>query len=111
MKDLVQELREASGRTTGACSTLARIAGTKKDCVSIRCSSCMEHTLNALADRIEREYERRPEPDTVEKVALDMVAWFDNVIEACKSAPAWITDEAAAPFRERLEALGVTFDE
>lgn len=107
MKDLVQELREAAGEISGSCSMFARIAGIKANCGSTMCSTCLESTLNALADRIEREYDPKPEPDTVEKVAREMLDYMEK-LEAAAVAP---LDKVVRNCRDRLEALGVKFDD
>lgn len=112
-KNLVQELREiAENKDATNCETWEHFGGwSKLDCKGISCIECRKIALNTIADRIEAEYEPKPEPDTVEKVAKDMVAWMDGIIGATKHTAVWLTDEAADPFRKRLEALGVTFDD
>lgn len=112
-KDLVQELRElAKNEEATNRETWTHFRGLSKiDCMDINCGECRRLALSALADRIEREYDPKPEPDTVEKVAKDMVAWMDDLIDVSKDRAVWVIDEAADPFRKRLEALGVTFDD
>lgn len=115
MKDLVKELRDLAKETdmeSPTCELWEVLAG--KDTIGCfdgrYCVECRALALNALADRIEAEYDPKPEPDTVEKVAKDMVAWMDNLIEAFNNSVVWYTDGAADPFRKRLEALGVKVD-
>jgi hypothetical protein len=111
-KDLVQELREVADKSTKRihCELLAETVGVK--CENYyKCEECAQAMLIALADRIESEYKPRPEPDSIEKVAKDMIAWMDGLVEQSEKSFIWVTKGVADPFRKRLRALGVTFDD
>lgn len=111
-RDLVQELRKVAdkGPRKDQCELLAEAIGVK--CADYyRCEDCGHAMLNALIDRIGSEYEPKPESDSIERVAKDMVAWIDGLIEQSKNSLIWVTEDAVDPFRKRLRALGVTFDD
>ena len=121
MRDLVQELRELAKETDmesfsfPACKLWEALAG--KDVIDCfdgrRCFECRALALNALADRIEREYDPKPEPDTLEKVALDMLDTFVKSAEACEeeNVSIFIDHECPDRYRKRLKALGVKIDD
>lgn len=113
-KDLVQELRElAKDEESPTCSVWAHFAGLGMISCNRRngCGECRGLALNALSDRIEAEYEPKPEPDTVEKVARDMYATFHEVAYIVAEFKGKNFTGIAEGYRKRLEALGVTFDD
>ena len=110
MKDLVQELRELGNEPGGLstlCTGLRRVA-TGEECAGALsgCTKCNIETIKALADRIEAEYDPKPEPDTVEKVAKDMAAYLSK---AMRGEDLYASEMTALV--RRAEALGVTFDD
>ena len=106
MRDLVRELREAARHDTPTtCERLASALGF--DCDECDdCDECVKNALWAMADRIEREYDPKPEPDTVEKVALEAVVRMTSCY-AVGRAP---EKQEVDGFYNRLKALGVTLD-
>ena len=105
-KKLVQDLRELTANTekSGTCM----MAFTGKGCCDFsRCAECVAYAANHLADRIEAEYEPKPELDTVEKVAKDMA----HLLKACQEWNDTPAKYQVERYCERLEALGVTFDD
>ena len=113
-KDLVQELRElaASRQDEAMCQRLRKwVSGWTCEETSLGCAECVAQTLFDIADRIEAEYDPKPEPDTVEKVALDMLAAFYDVAVCLTYFKGKDTDTRVEEYRKRLEDLGVTFDE
>ena len=114
-KNLVQELQELAKKdnlTYSPDCLFRKIANNGKSCAQyVTCAECMSESIISFADRIEAEYDPKPEPDTLEKVALDMVAWMDDIVEASRDNYVWVTDEAVDPFRKRLKVLGVMFDD
>lgn len=116
MKDLVQKLREASEFECAECSlhyVTSDFKSESRRCSEATCAECVADSFNALADRIEREYDPKPEPDTVEKVALDMLDTFVKSAEACEKeyVRIFISHECPDGYRKRLEALGVKVDD
>lgn len=112
-KDLVQELRELADTHTimkAPCAGLLELTY-GKDCLSMTrdCRSCSKLVIDALADRIEAEYDPKPEPDSVEKVALGLLGTLD-AIYAQDMIPASMRDIIGV-YTKRLEVLGVTFDD
>ena len=106
-KNLVQELRELATNVKKHTTCAAAFSG--RSCNDfVTCSECVYHIANLLAYRIEAEYEPKPEPDTVEKVALDMLKDI-IIVENCAQDGAVYVDSDT--FRERLEALGVKVDD
>ena len=59
-----------------------------------------------IADRIEAEYDPKPEPDTVEKVAKDMAAYLSK---AMRGEDLYASEMTALV--RRAEALGVKVDD
>lgn len=105
VKDLVKELREITDENAG-CTCMSTIVG--GSCGDFRnCAECASHVANALADRIEAEYDPKPEPDTLEKVAVDMWNYLEYLYRM-NFVPLKVHVQA---FSERLEDLGVTLDD
>ena len=110
MKDLVQELREVDSRNI--CDLLHEIRG-EFDCGEYYdCKECVMASFNVIADRIEAEYDPKPEPETVEKVALDMLKAFDEAAKRCNGGKrlTYVHPDRPKWYRKRLEALGVKVD-
>lgn len=107
-KNLVQELREAArDRGHSEMCIFSRAAGTVCEEFDT-CEGCQRDSALRLSDRIECEYQPRPKPDSLEKVAKDM----DATLHLLK----WLDEGLFRPglvegYRDRLEALGVTFDD
>lgn len=115
MKNLVKKLREASEFECAECALhYVTYDFRRKDvmCGAADCVDCVADSFNALADRIEREYDPEPEPYTLEKVALDMLDTFVRSAEACEEENVSIIIDHECPdrYRKRLEALGVKVD-
>lgn len=108
MKDLVQKLREASEFECAECA-LHYVAYDDKmeswKCCDISCIDCFADSLNALADRIEAEYDPKPEPDTVEKVARELLKDLELVVD--RENPVYIDQSDIAVYAKRLDHLGV----
>lgn len=108
-KNLVQELREIGSEPGGvnALCTGLRYVATDSKCIGTPsgCHKCAREAINALADRIEAEYDPKPEPDTLENVAKEML----GVIHTMQGGTEPST--ALKHFVDRLKALGVTFDD
>lgn len=116
MKDLVQKLREASEFECAECALHYVTYDYRRDgyrCGNISCLECVADSFNALADRIEREYDPDPDPDTVEKVALVMLKFIEDAARRCDGCKSAIRVHPDRPkwYRERLEALGVKVDD
>lgn len=104
-KNLVKELRGVGvepGGVNALCTGLRYVA-TDSKCIGTPsgCHKCAREVINALADRIEAEYDPKPEPDTLEKVAREML---DRMAIS-------ESEELFRHYADRLEALGVTVDD
>ena len=110
MKDLVQKLREASEFECAECALhYVTYDYRRKDlmCSDISCVDCVADSFNALADRIERECDPEPEPDTVEKVAMEMLEDFEMMADVSQLRAIAVDTDRPKTYRKRLEALGV----
>ena len=111
MKDLVQELRElAEDKRFFSDKKPVCVFPEMFNCECIDytdCSACVADTMKMLADRIEREYDPKPEPDTVEKVALEMLEDFEMMSDVSQLRAIVVDTDRPKTYRKRLEALGV----
>lgn len=102
MKDLVQELRELAAKNDD-CNAIRGVLG--GGCTRTYCNRCASDALIVIANRIECEYDPKPEPDTVEKVAVDMLLFIWRNFDS-----ETMTSDELLSFKKRLEALGVKVD-
>lgn len=115
-KDLAQELRELADELRNVSPPIGARCIINERFTGIGINTCTDaffcndHSAQALehiADRIEAEYDPKEEPDTLEKVAREMLEYM-NVLERLGSKP---REDVVSNYTTRLEALGVTFDE
>ena len=107
-KNLVQELRELAAEKDD-CITIRGVLG--GSCSSTTCVRCASDAIGVIADRIEAEYDPKPEPDTLEKVAKDMDATLRDIAYLVTHFKGKNIAVIVEGYRDRLEALGVTFDD
>lgn len=114
MSNLVQELRSVEKSKLDEVSDCSLPKTLGLDCACFKtCKECIRSSVKLIADRIEAEYDPKPEPDTVEKVALDMLDTFVKSAEACEeeNVSIFIDHECLDRYRKRLKALGVKIDD